>query len=125
MSSLDACIASVCTGLEISLDDAVLAADIWNHVLEHTAGDNWPMGPGHTSFLLAQLVWGSVFLDYLSTYFLIPSCNINAISEAYERHLRKPRSGQKAHLFFSARLYLTSEPILNQFVQEKTFYYQS
>ena len=35
------------------------------------------------------------------------------------------RSGQKAHLFFSARLYLTSEPILNQFVQEKTFYYQS
>jgi len=92
MSSLDACIASVCTGLEISSDDLVLAADIWNLVLEHTAGDNWPMGPGHTSFLLAQLVWGSVFLDYLSTYFLIPSCNINAISEAYERHLRKPQN---------------------------------
>ena len=65
---------------------------LWNLVLEHTAGDNWPMGPGHTSFLLAQLVWGSVFLDYLSTYFLIPSCNINAISEAYERHLRKPQN---------------------------------
>ena len=92
MSSLDACIASVCTGLEISLDDVVLAADIWNLVLEHTAGDNWPMGPGHTSFLLAQLVWGSVFLDYLSRYFLIPSCNINAISAAYERHLRKPQN---------------------------------
>ena len=56
MSSLDACIASVCTGLEISSDDLVLAVDIWNLVLEHTAGDNWPMGPGHTSFLLAQLV---------------------------------------------------------------------
>ena len=92
MSSLDACIASVCTGLEISLDDVVLAADIWNLVLEHTAGDNWPMGPGHTSFLLAQLVWGSVFLDYLSRYFLIPSCNISAISAAYERHLRKPQN---------------------------------
>ena len=34
------------------------------------------------------------------------------------------RSGQKAQLFFSTRLYLTPEPILNQFVQEKIFYYQ-
>jgi hypothetical protein len=92
MSSLDACIASVCTDIEISLDDVVLAANVWNLVLEHTAGDNWPMGPGHTSFLLAQLVWGSVFLDYLSRYFLIPSCNISAISAAYERHLRKPQN---------------------------------
>ena len=92
MSSLDACIASVCSGLQISLNDVVLAADVWNLVLESTAGDDFPMGPGTTSFLLAQLVWGSVFLDCLSHYFLIPSCNINAISEAYERHLPEPQN---------------------------------
>ena len=103
MSSLDACIASVCTGLEISSDDLVLAADIWNLVLEHIAGDITPMGPGHTSFLLAQLVWGSVFLDYLSTYFLIPSCNINAISEAYERHLRKPQNASFPNQYLQER----------------------
>ena len=98
MSSLDTCIASVCFGLQLSMHDVVLAADVWNLVLESTAGDDWPMGPGHTSFLLAQLVWGSVFLDYLSRYFLIPSCNINAISAAYERHLRKP---QNAHFLIN------------------------
>ena len=59
-------------------------------MLESTAGDDFPMGPGKT--YVAQTVWGSVFLDYLSRYFLIPSCNINAISEAYERHLRKPQN---------------------------------
>ena len=92
MSSLDACIASVCFGLQLSMHDVVLAADVWNLVLESTAGDNWPMGPGHTSFLLAQLVLGSVFLEYLSHFSLIPSRLTNAISSAYERHLRKPQN---------------------------------
>jgi hypothetical protein len=68
----------------------VLAADVWNFVLESTAGDDFSMGPGKT--YVAQSIWGTVFLDYLSRYFLIPSCNINAISEAYERHLRKPQN---------------------------------
>ena len=90
MSSLDACIASVCSSLQISLNDVVLAADVWNFVLESTAGDDFSMGPGKT--YVAQSIWGTVFLDYLSRYFLIPSCNINAISEAYERHLRKPQN---------------------------------
>ena len=77
MSSLDACIASVCSGLQLSLNDVVLAADVWNLVLESTAGDDFPMGPGKT--YVAQTVWGSVFLDYLSRYFLIPSSAVQRI----------------------------------------------
>ena len=93
ISSLDACIASVCSGLQLSLNDVVFAADLWNLVLDSTArSDDLPMRPGTPPFFLAKLVWGSVFLDYLSTYFLIPSCNINAISEAYERHLLRPQN---------------------------------
>jgi hypothetical protein len=70
------------------------AADVWNLVLESTAGDDFPcpMGPGTTPFFLAQLVWGSVFLDYLSRFSLISSRLINAITEAYYQHLRKPQN---------------------------------
>ncbi len=52
---------------------------------------DWPMGPGTPLFFLAQLVWGSVFLEYLSHTYLIPSRLTTTISSAYERHLRKPR----------------------------------
>jgi ribonuclease HI len=76
----------------------VFAADLWNLALDSTAsGHDWPMGPGTPPYFLAQLVWGSVFLEYLSRFFLIPSrlnntTTPNAISEAYERHLRKPQN---------------------------------
>ena len=50
------------------------------------------MGPGTPPFFLAQLVWGSVFIEYLSHFSLIPSRLTNAISAAYERHLRKPQN---------------------------------
>jgi hypothetical protein len=91
--SIDACIASVCSGLQFSLNDVVFAADLWNLVLESTAsGHDWPMGPGTPPYFLAQLVWGSVFLEYLSHFSLIPSRLTNAISSAYERHLRKPQN---------------------------------
>jgi hypothetical protein len=49
------------------------------------------MGPGTPPYFLAQLVWGSGFLEYLSHFSLIPSRLTNAISSAYERHLRKPQ----------------------------------
>jgi hypothetical protein len=67
-------------------------------VLDSTAkSDDLPMGPGTPPFFLAHLVWGSVFLEYLSRFSLIPSrlnntITLNAISEAYERHLRKPQN---------------------------------
>jgi hypothetical protein len=74
----------------------VFAADLYDLVLDSTANsDDLPMGPGTPPFFLAQLVWGSVFLECLSRFSLIPSrlnnfITLNAISEAYERHLRKP-----------------------------------
>ena len=93
ISSLDACIASVCSGLQLSLNDVVYAADLWNLVLDSTAkSDDLPMGPGTPPFFLAQLVWGSVFIEYLSHFSLIPLRLTNAISSAYERHLRKPQN---------------------------------
>jgi hypothetical protein len=49
------------------------------------------MGPGTTPFFFAQLVWGSVFLEYFSHTYLILSRLTTTISSAYERHLRKPR----------------------------------
>ena len=76
----------------------VYAADLWNLVLNSTAkSDDLPMRPGTPRFFLAQLVWGSVFLEYLSRFSLVPSrlnntITLNAISEAYERHLRKPQN---------------------------------
>jgi hypothetical protein len=76
----------------------VFAADLWNLVLDSTAkSDDLPMGLGTPPFFLAHLVWGSVFLEYLSRFSLIPSrlnntATLNAISEAYERHLRKPQN---------------------------------
>jgi hypothetical protein len=64
----------------------VYAADLWNFVLDSTAkSDDLPMGSGTSPYFLAQLVWGSVFLDYLSHLSLIPSGFLNAISAAYER----------------------------------------
>jgi hypothetical protein len=92
ISSIDACIASVCSGLQLSLNDVVFAADLWNLTLDSTATHDWPMGPGTPPYFLAQLVWGSVFLEYLSHFSLIPSRLTNAISSAYERHLRKPQN---------------------------------
>ena len=56
------------------------------------SGHDWPMGPGTPPFFLAHLVWGSVFVEYLSLFSLIPSRLTNAISSAYERHLRKPQN---------------------------------
>jgi hypothetical protein len=49
------------------------------------------MGPGTPPFYLAQSVWGSVFLEYLSHSYRIPSRLTQTISSAYERHFRKPR----------------------------------
>ena len=52
----------------------VYAADLWNLVLDSTAkSDDLPMGPGTPRFYLAQLVLGSVFIEYLSHFSLIPS----------------------------------------------------
>ena len=71
----------------------VFAADLWNLVLDSTdSGHDWPMGPGIPPFFIAHLVWGSVFIQYLSHFSLIPSGLTNAISSAYERHLRKPQN---------------------------------
>jgi hypothetical protein len=71
----------------------VFAADLWNLVLDSTAkSDDLPMGPGPPPFFLAHLVWGSDFIEYLSHFSLIPSRLTNAISSAYERHLRKPQN---------------------------------
>jgi hypothetical protein len=70
----------------------VIAADLWKFTMVSTAKlDDWPMGPGTPPFFLAQLVWGSVFLEYLSRTYLIPSRLTKTISSAYERQLRKPR----------------------------------
>jgi hypothetical protein len=91
ISSIDACIASLCPGLQFSLNDVVFAADLWNLTLDSTATHDWPMGPGTPPYFLAQLVWGSVFLEFLSHFSFIPSRLTNAISSAYERHLRKPQ----------------------------------
>jgi hypothetical protein len=85
--------ASVCSGLQLSLNDVVFAADLWNLVLDSTArSDDLPMRPGIPPFFLAKLVWGSVFLNYLSQFSLIPSRLTNTISEAYERHLLRPQN---------------------------------
>ena len=71
----------------------VYAADLWNLVLDSTANKvDLPMKPGTPPYFIAQLVWGSVFLDYLSHFSLIPSGFTNAISSAYEQHLRKPQN---------------------------------
>ena len=71
----------------------VFTADLRNLVMDSTAsGHDWPMGPGTPPFFLAHLVWGSVFVEYLSLFSLIPSRLTNAISSAYERHLRKPQN---------------------------------
>jgi hypothetical protein len=86
--------ASVCSGLQLFMNDVVFAADLWNLVLDSTAKcHDWTMGPGTPSFCLAQLVLGSVFIEYLSHFSLIPSRLTNAISSVYERHLRKPQNG--------------------------------
>jgi hypothetical protein len=75
------------------LNDVVYAADLWIFVLDSTAkSDDLHMGSGTPPYFLSQLVWGSVFLDYLSHLSLIPSGFLNAISAAYERHLRKPQN---------------------------------
>jgi hypothetical protein len=92
ISSIDACIASVCSGLQFSLNDVVFAADLWNLTLDSTAkSHDWPIGPGTQPFFLVQLVWGSVFLEYLSHTYLIPSRLTKTIPSSYERHLRKPQ----------------------------------
>jgi hypothetical protein len=63
----------------------VFAADLWNMVLDFAArSDDLPMRPGTPPFFVAKLVWGSVFLIYLSQFSLIPSRLTNAISEVYE-----------------------------------------
>jgi hypothetical protein len=75
------------------MNDVVFATDLWNLVLDSTAKcHDWPMGPGTPSFILAQLFWGSVFIEYLSHFSLIPLRLTNAISSAYEQHLRKPQN---------------------------------
>ncbi len=62
-------------------------------MLDFTArSDDLPMRPGIQPFFLAKLVWGSVFLIYLSQFSLIPSRLTNAISETYERHLLRPQN---------------------------------
>ena len=62
-------------------------------MLDSTAnGVDLPMKPGTSPFFIAHLVWGSVFLDYLSHFSLILSGFTNAISSAYEQHLRKPQN---------------------------------
>ena len=104
ISSIDACIASVCSGLQLSLNEVVFAADVWNPVLDSTAKcDDLPMGPGTPPFILAQLVWGSVFIEYLSHFSLIPSRLTNAISAAYERHLRKPQNASFPNQYLQER----------------------
>jgi hypothetical protein len=83
----------VCSGvcLQFSLND-VFAPDLWNLTVDSTAkSHDWPMGPGTPPFFLAQLVWGSVFLEYLSHTYLISLRLTTTISSAYERHLRKPQ----------------------------------
>jgi hypothetical protein len=86
------------------LNDAVFAADLWNFVLDSTAkSDDLPMKPGTPPFFLAQLVWGSVFIDYLSHFSLIPSRLTNAISAAYERHLRKPQNASFPNQYLQER----------------------
>ena len=71
----------------------VFAAGLWNLTLEVTAkSHDWPMGPGTPPFFLAQLIWGSVFLGYLSHTYLTPSRLTTTISSASERHLRKPQN---------------------------------
>jgi hypothetical protein len=78
------------------LNDVVFAADLWNLVLDSTArSDDLPMRPGTPPFFLAKLVWGSVFLNYLSQFSFIPSRLTNAVSEAYERHLLRPQNCDK------------------------------
>ena len=75
------------------MDDVACAADLWNFVLEVTAHkDDLHMKPGTSPYLLAQLVWGSEFLVYLSHTSLIPSGSIYAISTAYEQHLQHPHN---------------------------------
>jgi hypothetical protein len=71
----------------------VFATDLWDLVLDSTARrDDLPMRPGTLPFFLAKLVWGSVFLNYLSQFSHIPSRLTNAISEAYERQLLRPQN---------------------------------
>ncbi len=61
------------------------------------------MGPGIPRFFLAQLVLGSVFIEYLSHFSLIPSRLTNAISAAYERHLRKPQKASFPNPYLQER----------------------
>ena len=85
-----------------SLNDVVFAADLWNLVLDSTAkSDDLPMRPGTPPFFLAKLVWGSVLLDYLSHFSLIPSRL--TISAAYERHLRKPQNASFPNPYLQER----------------------
>jgi hypothetical protein len=65
-------------------------------ILCWTLLQNVMMGLGTPPFFLAQLVLGSVFIEYLSHFSLIPSRLTNAISSAYERHLRKPQNNRLA-----------------------------
>jgi hypothetical protein len=83
----------------------VYAADLWNLVLDSTAkSDDLPMGPGTPRFYLAQLVLGSVFIEYLSHFSLISSRLTNAIfSAAYERHLRKPQNASFPNPYLQER----------------------
>jgi hypothetical protein len=126
ISSIDACIASVCSGLHLSLNDVVFAADLWNLALDSTAKwHDWPMGPGTPPYFLAQLVWGSVFLEYLSHTYLIPSRLTTTISSAYERHLRKPQDESYSNQYLqelagettaslSSAIYMADSPSSNK-----------
>jgi hypothetical protein len=111
ISSIDACIASVCSGLQLSLMTWYLPLIFgilhWTP-LQRMIGP-WDLGLRPTSLRecvlfigtqfsnlytavdTSQLVWGSVFLENLSHFSLIPSRLTNAISSTHERHLRKPQ----------------------------------
>ena len=58
--------------------DIANAADIWNITLDSTASDD-----------MAYLVWGSVFIEYLSYINLVPSRSISSVLLAYELYLQE------------------------------------
>jgi hypothetical protein len=79
ISSIDACIASVCSGLKLSLNDVVFAADLWNLTLDSTAPIGpWDLGLRPTSlpswfgarFSLIIYLTFLLFLRVLQTLFL-------------------------------------------------------
>ena len=82
----------VCLQFSIKVVDIANAADIWNITLDSAASDD-----------IAYLVWGSVFIEYLSHINLIPSHSISSILLAYERYLQEA-GGETTALFSSTRL---------------------